>query len=752
MLRASTLQKAGAFAKHGLAVATRPAATPALSRLTNHCLALSLPPPNRSYATTPKHIRKRQKAALEGDRPPPFLRHVEILRDALQANNVQHIASAYNVLRNQLPLGENDVADMAKAVHTSFRLLPQSVRQTRIPAELNNLADLLVLDIQAKALPPSYDAHLHLLSFYKESAAYEKGNAFWSWLVKQGDDYVNANLYGVALELFAFQGRPAEDTEQLYEQALDRFPGVFLRYHLAHNAVIADRSQPTAISGIPRALLQGILTARILRGDAKSAYLTLDTTLRLFPIKLPARFVTLFVQERPLNEAYKVFLLACHAGATPGHDALKILLTNMRKVVAARPLENAAMLRAMVTACYAHMASGAALHNKSLNELVIAITGLLKDRAFTGMSSDRLRSITDGIGALISDLFGIWASQNSPPGIASFNSMIANLAGRGKRQDVIDHSLEALEHYGLKPNTVTFRSILAAAGEMGDAEAIRSAWTNLVANRIENGAALELIDWQNLLKAARRTDNPDYVLQQLTNFQHIVPTHILDRMNSAIQAGSFSRRLDSDKSLESEYCMTVAKSTKILDVLKQDIDYLSAHSRSGRNFYAEPLSFSLQDRASVYTGVSEQHIRTVYDEMTTDSSTTLNLLPPSLFESETEAETEVEKQGPAMSPTGYPLDELRYQNWKTINELLFDAKSHDREYMNAVDNAIKLGTTPPTRDVELSNVPEVDQLLGLSDSNTKSHDNKSSTTPGAGEKITLDKFREMVFELRGGKA
>ncbi|KAI5206288.1 hypothetical protein E4T38_03865 [Aureobasidium subglaciale] len=748
MLRASTLLKAGAFAKHGLAVATRPA----LSRSTNYCLALSVTRPNRSYATTPKHIRKRQKAALEIDRPPSFLRHVEILADALQANNVQHIASVYNVLRNQLPLGESDVADMARAVHTSFRLLPQSVRQTRIPAELNSLADLLVLDIQAKVLPPSYDAHLHLLSFYKESAAFEKGNAFWSWLVKQSDDYVNANLYGVALELFAFQGRPAEDTEQLYEKALDRFPGVFLQYHLAHNAVIADRAQPTAISGIPRALLQGILTARILRGDAKSAYLTLDTTFRLFPTKLPARFVTLFVQERPLNEAYKLFLLACQAGATPGHDALKILLSNLRKVVATRPLENAAMLRAMVTACYAHVASGAALHNKSLNELVIAITGLLKDRAFAGMSSDQLRPITDGIGALISDLFGIWASQNSPPGIASFNSMIANLAGRGKRQDVIDHSLEALKHYGLKPNTVTFRSILTAAGEMGDAEAVRSAWTSLVANRIGTGAALELVDWQNLLNAARRIDNPDYVQQQLVNFQHIVPTHILDRMSTAIQVENFSRRSKSDESPPSEYWMIAAKSTKILDVLRQDIDYLSANLQSNRNFYAEPLSFSLQDRANVYAGIPEQHIRMVYDEMTTDSSTTLDLLPPSVSESGLQAEIEVEKQGPAVSPTGYPLDELRYQNWKTINELLFYAKIHDREYMKAVDNAIKLGKPPPARDMELSNVLGIDQMPGLSDSNTKPDDDRSSTASGDDKEVTLDEFRETIFELRGRKA
>ncbi|CAD0107413.1 unnamed protein product [Aureobasidium uvarum] len=775
MLRASTLHKAGALAKHGLAVATRPELAPAPSRLSALALtrpelapalsrlsALALTRPLRSYATTPKHIRKRQKAALEAERPPPFLRHVELLRDALNANNIPQIASAYNVLRNKLPLGEQDVADIAKSLHTSLRLLSSSVRQTRIPAELNDLTDLLVLDIQAKVLPPSYDAHLHLLSFYKESAAYDKGTAFWSWLVKQDDDYVNANLYGVALELFAFQGRPAEDTEQLYEKALARFPGVFLHYHLAHNAVVADRRQPNVIFGIPKALLQGILTARILRGDAKNAYLTLDTTMRLFPAKLPARFVTLFVQERPVDEAYKVFMLACQAGASPGHDALKILLTRLRKIAATEPIKNAAILRAMITICYAHTASGAPLHNKSLNELVIAITGLLKDHAYTKMSSDQLRPITNAISTLLSDLFGIWASQNSPPGIASFNSMIANLAGRGRRQDIIDHALEAMEHYSLKANTVTFRSILAAAGEMGDPEAIRSAWTDLVANRIEKGAALELVDWQNLLNATRRVNDPDYLQQQLVNFQQIVPPHILDRMNTALQAGNFSRQLNPDKDNTSNDTKTISRSMKILELLKRDVTYLSEHVRLGRNFYTEPVSLSLLKTSSVYANVPEEYIRTVYDEMTTDSSTAQNLLPSSIYEPkigaeqeaetevEAEAEAEAEERAPAMSPTGYPLDELRYQNWKTVNQLLFDAKLHDKEYMDAVDDAIKRGTSPPSRDTELSNVPTIDEFVGLSDSAVKSTDNIQSTN--GGKQMTLDEFGEKIFELRGRKA
>lgn len=728
MLRASILQKAGALAKHGIAVTARPPAAP--------LLALSLA--QRSYTTTPKHIRKRQKQALEAQRPPDYLHDVSRLRDALQNNNISLIASAYTAIRTQFPLGDKDVADIAKALHTSLRLLSPTVRQKRIPTELVNLADLLVADIQARVLPPSYDAHLHLMSYFKESTAFEKGNNFWSWLVKQGDDYVNAKLYGVALELLAVQGRPAEETETLYSNALARFPGVFLEYHLAHNAVLADRSQPTAIAGIPMTLLQGILTARILRGDATNAYLTLDTAMRLYPTKIPSRFVTLFVQERPLAEAYKTFLLACQAGASPGHDALKILLTKLRKAAVGRPIENAALLRSMLIVCYAHTASGAAFHSNSINELVIAITGLLKDNSYFTMSSEQLRPATDAMCSLIQKLFGVWIGQSSNIGIASFNSIIANLAGHGKRKEIIDETLHTMESHGLKPNLVTFRSLLGAAADMGDVEGVYSAWTDLVALRISTGAALDISDWQTLLSAARRINDPNYVRQQLSRFEHVVPSYILGRIDGALADENFSRQPKSAKTRSTDELMV------IINALQRDVDYLAAHANLGRNFYVEPLPLAM-GASGLYEDVPEQHIRTVYDEMTTDTPAS-HLLP------DVSPESEAEKQPPAVSPTGFPFDELRYQNWKTINDLLYDAELSDSQYMSAIDDAIKLGKPPPGREMGMTEVPKFDQIFGLSDLSAGSANNAPSTLPNEGEIQSLESFRQKIFELRGRKA
>ena len=722
MLRASLTQKAGALSKYASTVIPRSTAVPAFSFA------------QRWYATTPKHIRRRQKQEQEAQRPPLYIHAAKHLKDAIEADNISEIITAYNAVRLHRLLGPKDVADVSQALHAALRKLVPVVKQTRIPADLVNFADLLVTDIKARVLPASYFASLHLLSFFKECAEYEKGTNFWKWLVQQDDSYVNANLYGVFLEMLAFQGRPAQETEQLYSDALSRFPGVFHQYHLAHNALLADRSQPTLITGLPMKLLQGVLTARILRGDATNAYLTLDTALRLSPTGIPSRFLTLFVQERPIAEAYTAFLLASRAGISLGQDTVKILLTRLKNVAVDRSLANAAILRYMLMICYAHVTSGSSLNGNALNQLVIAITSLLRSEACSNKSSDELRPVTDAINDLVQKIFDIGSRQGSGLGIASFNSIIANLVGRGKRKDLLETTLEAVKAHGLKPNLVTLRSVLSAASELGDPEAVYSAWTDLVAHRMTTSTALDFTDWQNLLQATRRINDPDFLRKQVANFEHVVPARILDRIRGALDNESFGKRSEMANSDSTDELMQIIK------LLSDDVDYLIEHMHVGRNFHAYPMPISFNE-SELFKGVSDEDIRTVYDEMTTDTATVKAINEPS-----SEAVTTTPPS--AKSRTGYPYGELRYQNWKTINELLFDAAQHDSKYMEAVDDAIKNGQTPPARDLGLNDIPRPSEMVGLS--NLDEYLPKFEQGDDAKSR-SLDELRQQIHRLRGPK-
>ena len=493
---------------------------------------------------------------------------------------------AYSLIRDQLRLGGEDVAAMAQSLHTVFRTRSRAPTNDPGPVELFALADVLVADIRDKKLPPSHAAHLHLLAFYRESQKLEKGIDFWNWLLDQDDSYVNPAVYGVALELLAIQGKSADETELLYHQALKRFPGSFNEYHLSPDAILPDRTKMINLSGIPVTLLQGILTARLLRGDSRSAYLTLDTALRLFPAQLPSRFFTLFVQERPITEAYKVFLMACRSGTALGPDSLRMLLSKLRHAAALDPLSNASALRSMLTASYAYTASGASLTGNHLTELVIAITSILQHPLISHISKENVGRLADYLLLLVNRLFGIWTAQSARPGIAAFNSIITNLAGKARRKDIIDTCLADMQHLSLQPTIVTHRSLLTAAGEIGDGDMLQSAWHGLSQSRRFTGASNDWNDWQALAKAAKKAAQTDFALEKLQKAEPTMPAPLAARIHGLLEEQTRPLSNESNESDE--------QVKQLIGVLLRDTIYMEDQLESARfrDFQANPLPLS----------------------------------------------------------------------------------------------------------------------------------------------------------------
>ena len=291
----------------------------------------------------------------------PTEKLIASLHDAIESESVDHVITAYRALSSE---------SLSQLTHgTTFRLaqfLHEALRKSRRPGkgdasstreEIERLvafAEIIVLAIRKETLPASTRAHVHLLSLFKEAGTLDAGVNFWKFLELQDDSYVNADVYGAAIELLAVAGSSLPELEMLYQQALTRCPGnAFASYHLSPSAILPSRTAATNIKGIPVALLQGILTARLLRSDPRNAYLALDTSLRLYPDQTLPRFYTLFMDERPLDEAYAVFAIACRAGPTPPYSSVRTLLTSLRT---SSDLSSAsthfAALRAMLSAIY----------------------------------------------------------------------------------------------------------------------------------------------------------------------------------------------------------------------------------------------------------------------------------------------------------------------------------------------------------------------------------------------------------------
>lgn len=660
---------------------------------------------------------------------------------------------AYTAIRDTFELGGDDVAAIAHALNTALRQQKPERKEKRIPPQFNTLADVLVSDICIHKLPPSYKAHLHLLSYFREARQFDRGARFWQWLVAQDDTYVNPAVYGVAIELLAVQGSPAAETEDLFSRALQRFPGSFNEYHLSPAAVLPDRTQPVNITGIPMTLLQGIITARLLQGSSRDAYLALDTALRLYPTQVPSRFFTVFVEERPVIEAYKVFLMACRSGTTLGPDGLKLLLSKMRTVVANAPIANASVLRAMLTASYAYLASGGSVTTNHLTELVIGTTTLLQDKSLAQLNPEDLRPVTDQLLAAVKRLFDIWKMQGVSPGIAAFNSIISNIGGKGGRKDVITTCLADIQALGLQPNAVTRRSLLTAAGGIGDVELVKTAWIDLLSFRQSTDTALDLGDWQTLAKAARKIKCEDLVRQQLSSLADLVNPAVASRIHGLLNEKATTRDVGVSTSPITE------SAPQISNRLLEDVEDMQ--DRLGKNllpaFYLHPLALSLGASAAGGSAF-DRELRSIYDEMTSGVTSPV----VSQNEYHPDAQSDVDRstadplsesmKPPAMSSTGLPLDELRYQNWRSINDLLGEAERHDSEYILAIDRAIADGTAPPKRDLGSQAFDKGLPSVGLSNLGSRpvtSAEHKLSEGEAQVSQSTLDELHTTIRRLRG---
>ncbi|KAJ9624127.1 hypothetical protein H2203_005576 [Taxawa tesnikishii (nom. ined.)] len=580
------------------------AALPSISHPLTSCPALTpcRAHPAHTVLCNQKQEVKEAGALTSGSPVPAYVEVLLALRTALDNEDIQGVIEAYGVLRTSFKLGADDAAALAQAVHTASRGRGEGEKKKRGAPEL--------------APTPSHTAHLHLLAFFKEAEQFDKGNNFWSWLVRQSDDYVDPSVYGAAIELCAAMGMSAETTEDMYMQALKRFPGSFNEYHLAPDAIVADRSLATNIKGIPMTLLQGILTARLLRGDTRDAYLALDTALRLYPTQAPPRFITLFITERPLPESYKVFMMACRSGIVVGHDGLKMLLTRLRTAASSSPVENATLLRAILTSTYAYAAAGGTLSSSPLTEVVTGLSRVLQDPAFATCSPEEAKEAADKLLTTVQQTFEIWNLHGSQPGIGAFNSIIANIAGKGKRMDVISTSLDNIETLGLEPTAVTRRSILTAAGHLQDRSLIKNAWLDLVDLRERAGTPVEPGDWNMLVKAAKKAGCLDLVKQQMAELDHALTSTVRKRISGQLEENEGDTNEKAAEKTKADSAQLVG----FINLLHTDVHLMNEELRARpvRDFFLNPLPLSLGVSVDSMPEAVEEELRRVYDELTTD--------------------------------------------------------------------------------------------------------------------------------------
>ncbi|KAF2200840.1 hypothetical protein GQ43DRAFT_441192 [Delitschia confertaspora ATCC 74209] len=610
-----------------------------------------------------------------------FPQPLHAFRSLIGFEDLPLITDAYPTLLEQKALESNDTLRIAKLLHNYFR--NSKARRAEDIERFYPFLEQVTQDIQAGDLPPNPYAHVHILSIYKELQKYEAGAKFWNWLSTQNDYYVNQAVYGAAIELLAYQGTVTlPQLEDIYNQGLRRFPGTYAEYHLSPEAILPDRSQPTVITGLPISLVQGILTARMMARDWKNSYLSLDAVLRLYPTQVPTRIFELFIHERPISEGYTVFLLACRAGIKLKPNHLTKLLVNLTKAMdVCNSLEaRVTILRGMVTAIYAYVGVSGILEGQHIAVFIRACGHVLPPRPhpaedYAGDSASMRRELVAIAHGAVADILECEASGTTSGSASMFGALIT-LAGKLNAPALFTATLTEIEAIGGVTNNIERRNILTTAGILGMKHVIQKYWGDIVAAAENEGHQLTHGDWISLARAARRAGYAVFFEEQCGEL-----SHTLTERTRAVAYNALAASEEEEGSISAENIIPIHPETfetgieEIQRTIQKIVSLL--RTRTLLNFDAHPIFMFLDPTRLPLGSISD--LRAVYDELTTDPHQ-----PPPQHPDGT-------RPKPALSPTGIPLDELRFQNWVTVMELMSQAEGLEVEFQKRMQSAIEKG-------------------------------------------------------------
>jgi tetratricopeptide (TPR) repeat protein len=616
-------------------------------------------------------------------------------------------------------LSPQDSSRLLQLLHFTIRKDTSGIKSEA----LRNAADSFAAHLQDKTLAPHHHASLHLLSIYKETRQFDKGKQYWSWLIGQDGEYVDEAVYGAAIELLSHAGESLEELEELYRQALKRFPDNFIEYHLSPEAIVPDRGQQMLLQ-IPMTLLQGILTARVLAGDWRNAYLALDTALRLIPDLTPSRFFDVLINERPVPEAVRVFQLACRAKVQLSPTTLTSLISRMRDVVKGIPEDNPnafpETLRMAMTVhdlVRAQAGAGGRLTGQNFSSIITKcllplVSWYPEGRPIPKDQEDFNLAVT----RFAREMLELFLPPDGPGVLSAYNSLIT-LAGNAKDTESVIYAIKRVTETRNGPDDITCRALLIASAMCGNPEGLwQNAWHTMVAHMEDKKQKLAEKEWTVLGRSLSYLPGLEamvFVEEEMKIFS--LPGHIKETVRGiAKDTPSVVNPLTYMAAKSIEFGPLTKRLKEIQQLTKEQMIEFNEEALL-EPFFASPTLGSIEN------------LRTIYDELTTDPSQ-----PPPLglnaadlgsvpLDSDAEAgisnadaladKVPVEDVSTSQNPveqilrlnsatdsSGLPYAFHRLLNWMVVNELLVMAERHEQRHGIYSDDVVKASIISTDRD------------------------------------------------------
>ena len=366
-------------------------------------------------------------------------------------------------------------------------------------------------------LHPHTKATFHLIASYQNLCEYSTALNIGDWAMRQGLEYFDIQTCGIVLRVLAMVDDNDQRCEEIYNNALEYLPHHFSTYDVSHNSIYLnylERRDPSDA----RSLLTYKFYVKLMYGNWREVYLTLDTMLRLFRHTIDPWVLRLLIAGRPLHESYQVFMFLARRRCFIQPRTLMQLLSNFRESqrIGDDLGLNIAKAKAMLHLLEGYLVHARALDERHLSVLLNGMLSLLCRRLIAAIpklkSSYELELQT--ILRLITRIVDFFARRHIAPTTSTFTTLIA-MSGKLRSITLLNYATKGMKRAGLPTNTIYARSLLTAAGKLQIPALVPPAWKELVRNADKEGMAITADSWLPFAGSARHTGLESYVVDRV---------------------------------------------------------------------------------------------------------------------------------------------------------------------------------------------------------------------------------------------
>ena len=691
--------------------------------------AFSTPFPSGSSFRRARHRYTRKKKKRE---PDPYQAveyenvgdRLEDFRRAIATDDSLDVIASYDDLpKGHQILNNRDYLGMVGVLCRDItRLSPRLDRDTR------NQYVGAIMDSYRKGLIKPFPAlTTQILTYFANAGQLSLGNEFWKWARQKDDRYTNLACYGAAIELMASgTDSSLEHCESIFDQAFMRFSRGFNEYHLRPGAVTAKPHLPTTIPGASIRLLQGIALARLIHGNWLHAYLSLDRASQLHPSGVKNPFFSMFMENRPLAETYRLYCVLYSSGVHLQNYTVQLLvrdLCHLQKLGRGAELDLDVAL-AILSAVHHRAAAGQSL-DYVLRFLLASALKLLPKQSLT-IDESSLQKAQDLASTLRERIYSLFSFNEIKMNPSKYFEILIDFAGKLNDKRLLKNAADTLAKSNIALEEGMQRQLMYAARLVGDIEPIRYLWTEQPdfpdideewLTSLQTEPDLTKNPWDEA--SSDNNDNPESQASEQSRFNDCLRNaekfvDVLERFLAIVQGGDVMNMRDNPPERSS-----IAKN-------------LCAPAAWQRQLYTE-LVVSL----TVHKRAPEQHNEAIEpnEPATTPRNTTesdQNLVPGALL------------------PTNISLEEIRYQNWCAINDILVWAYAHEKNpYHPLSDEAVSNMLDPS--ETMLEDGTRSESILASKKTRVRRMMHHRRDVEALGVLENEGRWRKLVTELRQGQ-